>query len=70
MVFFTSGFHTGRGVFTRLCALQPVSVATADPWVPSTWKVTRSSRFTRVAQLMLSCAITGSPLWPVSSAVA
>jgi hypothetical protein len=44
--------------------------ATAEPWVPSTWKVTRSSRRTRVAHDMFICAITGSPLWPTSSAVA
>ena len=46
MVCGTSGFHTGRGVFTRCWVTQRVSPATAEPCVPSTWKVTRSSRRT------------------------
>ena len=39
----SSGFQTGRGVSARLDQ-QSVRPATAEPCVPSTWKVTRSSR--------------------------
>ena len=62
----TSGFHTGFGVLTRCCVQHFVSPATAEPCVPSTWKVTRSSRRTRTAQDELMCAITP----PASSKVA
>jgi hypothetical protein len=70
IVFFTSGFQTGLGVATLDWARHSVRVATAEPCVPSTWKVTRSSRRTRVVQELFTCAITGSPWWPVSSSVA
>src|SRR6218665_2928188 len=70
IVCFRSGFHTGRGVATRGWARHDDRPATAEPSVPSTWKVARSSRRTRVAQLMLIWAITGSPWWPVSWQVA
>src|SRR5688572_21995148 len=47
---FTSGFQTGLGVFTRDWVTTSVKPATAEPCVPSTWNVTRSSRRTRVVQ--------------------
>ena len=62
----TSGFQTGLGVFARCCVQHSVSPATAEPSVPSTWNVTRSSRRTRTAQEELICAITP----PSSSKVA
>ena len=43
----------GFGVFTLACVQQRCSPATAEPWVPSTWKVTRSSRRTRTHQELL-----------------
>ena len=46
------------GVLTRDWVLQSASPATAEPCVPSTWKVTRSSRRTRVHQLLLIVAMT------------
>src|SRR6218665_1578752 len=64
IVCFLSRFHTGRGVATRDWARHDDRPATAEPSVPSTWKVARSSRRTRVAQLMLIWAITGSPWGP------
>src|SRR6218665_810987 len=64
IVCFSSGFHTGRGVAPRDWARHDDRPATAEPSVPSTWKVARSSRRTRVAQLMLIWAITGSPWGP------
>ncbi len=69
-----SGFHTGFGVLTRDCVTQSLSPATAEPCVPSTWKVTRSSRRTRVHQLLLIVATTPPSSWNIayaaSSAVA
>lgn len=61
-----SGFQTGLGVLTRCWVQHLWRPATAEPLVPSTWKVTRSSRRTRVVQLELICAITP----PSSSKVA
>jgi hypothetical protein len=53
---------------------QSVSPATAEPSVPSTWNVTRSSRRTRVHHELLICAIAPPASWNVayaaSSAVA
>ena len=40
--------------------------ATAEPWVPSTWKVTRSSRFTRTHQDELMCAMAPPASWKVA----
>ncbi len=56
----TSGFHTGRGVAVRGWMRQSVSPATAEPSVPSTWNVTRSSRRTRVHHELLIWAMTPS----------
>ena len=53
-----SGFQTGFGVLTRCWVQHLVRPATAEPWVPSTWKVTRSSRRTRTSQDELNWAIT------------
>ena len=66
MVCGTSGFHTGRGVFTRDWVTQLVSPATAEPCVPSTWNVTRSSRRSRVAHDELMWAITPPSSWNVA----
>ena len=65
-----SGFHTGRGVFTRDWLRQSVRPATAEPCVPSTWNVTRSSRRTRVTHELLTCATTVPPAPSSSSNVA
>ena len=62
----TSGFHTGRGVFTRAWLKHFCKPATADPSVPSTWKVTRSSRRTRVHQELLMWAMTPFASWKVA----
>ena len=61
-----SGFQTGFGVLTRCWVKHLVSPATAEPCVPSTWKVTRSSRRTLVVQDELIWAMTP----PSSSKVA
>ena len=66
MVCGTSGFHTGRGVLTRACVKHLVSPATAEPCVPSTWNVTRSSRRTRTSQDELMCAMTPPSSWKVA----
>ena len=58
MVCGTSGFQTGLGVLTRCWVQHLVNPATADPCVPSTWKVTRSSRRTRTHQDEFMCATT------------
>jgi hypothetical protein len=44
------------GVAVRGWITQSVSPVTAEPRVPSTWNVTRSSRRTRVHQELLICA--------------
>ena len=61
-----SGFHTGLGVLTRAWLQHFCSPATAEPWVPSTWKVTRSSRRTRVHQELLMCATAPPASWNVA----
>ncbi len=53
-----SGFQTGFGVFTRCWVQQLRRPATAEPWVPSTWRVRRSSRFTRTVHEELKWAMT------------
>ena len=52
-----SGFQTGLGVLAAGWILTSRSPATAEPFVPSTWIVRRSSRFTRVHQLLLNWAM-------------
>src|SRR5436190_8389425 len=64
----TSGFHCGRGVFTRAWLQHFCRPATAEPCVPSTWKVTRSSRRTRVHQELLICAMIPPLSWNVAYA--
>ena len=66
MVCFWSGFHTGRGVAARGCIMQSLRPAMAEPSVPSAWKVTRSSRCTRVVHDMLIWAITPPSSWKVA----
>ena len=46
----TSGFHTQRGVAEMCWAVQSRRPATAEPCVPSTCSVSRSSRRTRTSQ--------------------
>ena len=66
MVCGTSGFHTGRGVFTRAWVKQRVRPATAEPCVPSTWNVTRSSRRTRTHHDEFMCATMPPSSWKVA----
>jgi hypothetical protein len=54
----TSGFQTGRGVMLACWITQSRRPATALPLVPSTCKVSRSSRRTRVVQDELKWAMT------------
>src|SRR5262249_21237075 len=62
----TSGFHTGRGVFTRAWLQHLCRQAAAEHKVPSTWNVTRSSRRTRVHQELLIWAMTPLASWKVA----
>jgi hypothetical protein len=61
-----SGFQTGFGVATRDCVQHLCSPQMAEPCVPSTWKVTRSSRRTRVTQEELMCATIPPSSWKVA----
>src|SRR5260221_3969974 len=47
-----------RSVSASAWVKQRVRPATAEPRVPSTWNVTRSSRRTRTHQELLKCAMT------------
>jgi hypothetical protein len=62
------------GVFMRCCERHCCRPATAEPCVPSTWNVARSSRRTRTHQLMLSVAMippsSSSMAYAASSAFA
>jgi hypothetical protein len=61
------GFHTGLGVAARGWIRHSVSPATAEPSVPSTWNVARSSRRTRVHHELLTCATIVPCFAPPSS---
>src|SRR5262249_15847831 len=60
------GFPPGGGVSPRAWLQHFCSPATAEPKVPSTWKVTRSSRRTRVHQELLMWATTPLASWKVA----
>ena len=53
-----SGFQTGLGVFCVRLNPATRKPATALPFVPSTCRVSRSSRRTRTVHEELKCAIT------------